>query len=155
MQADLRNFPPIEPFCIRWEAPLMLRDNELNPEDLKTKSGRSAKEPTDEEVLSIFPDVWPDGKPRNALRSHGELERAFKLHKFNKNGVVEWCNKLEEQGKIMVVRGQAHNQVLAGRPDPVAAFEQARPRAEKALAKLRRKNSRFDQFSILPGGQEN
>ena len=31
----LRNFPPLEPFVVRWEYPLMVREDDLNPEHLK------------------------------------------------------------------------------------------------------------------------
>ena len=31
----LRNFPPFEPFVVRWEYPLMVRVDDLNPEHLK------------------------------------------------------------------------------------------------------------------------
>ncbi len=35
VEATLRNFKPLEPFCIRWEYPLMQKDATLNPRKLK------------------------------------------------------------------------------------------------------------------------
>lgn len=50
----LRNTPPVEPFVLRWQAPLMLRDDGLSPEKLKKpKMGRS-KQFADEDVLKVL-----------------------------------------------------------------------------------------------------
>ncbi|PWT77950.1 MAG: hypothetical protein C5B58_16005 [Acidobacteria bacterium] len=44
VEATLRNFPPIEPFCVRWEYPLFVLDDKLNPADLKKpETGRKQK----------------------------------------------------------------------------------------------------------------
>ena len=42
VEATLRNFPPIEPFCVRWEYPLFVSDETLDPAKLKQpkKGGR-------------------------------------------------------------------------------------------------------------------
>ena len=36
LEATLRNFPPMEPFVVKWDYPLFVRDASLNPADLKT-----------------------------------------------------------------------------------------------------------------------
>lgn len=36
----LRNFPHIDPFVVRWQFPLMLPQDDLNPDDLKKQAGR-------------------------------------------------------------------------------------------------------------------
>lgn len=36
----LRNFPPVEPFVVRWQFPLMQRDADLDPAALKQRAGR-------------------------------------------------------------------------------------------------------------------
>ena len=36
LEATLRNFPPIEPFVVKWNYPLFVRDASLDPADLKT-----------------------------------------------------------------------------------------------------------------------
>lgn len=43
IEATLRNFKPIEPFCLRWEWPLMVRDDEADPGKLKRSGGKTAK----------------------------------------------------------------------------------------------------------------
>jgi len=35
VEPTLRNLPPVEPFVVRWKFPLMVRDDELDPTDLK------------------------------------------------------------------------------------------------------------------------
>jgi hypothetical protein len=44
VEATLRNFAPFEPFVVRWEYPRFVRDNTLDPAELKQpkKGGRSA-----------------------------------------------------------------------------------------------------------------
>ncbi len=39
----LRNLQPQEPFCVRWEYPVMVKDEELDPKLLKTLKGRPKK----------------------------------------------------------------------------------------------------------------
>ena len=46
----LRNFPPVEPFVVRRAHPLMVRDEELDPKDLK-KPGESQQKYSDEDIL--------------------------------------------------------------------------------------------------------
>jgi hypothetical protein len=40
VDATLRNFKPLEPFCVRWQYPLMRRDDSLDPVKLKQVVGR-------------------------------------------------------------------------------------------------------------------
>jgi hypothetical protein len=39
VDATVRNFAPINPFVLRWEHPLMVRDGTLNPADVKKQAG--------------------------------------------------------------------------------------------------------------------
>lgn len=43
VESILRNFAPVEPFVVRWEFPLLLPQENLNPQDLKTPGGRPAQ----------------------------------------------------------------------------------------------------------------
>ena len=43
IETTLRNFPPMEPFCVRWNFPIMERDAMLNPTKLKQVGGRPKK----------------------------------------------------------------------------------------------------------------
>lgn len=42
VEATLRNFAPISPFVVRWDWPLFLRDDDLNPENLKSAKGTNS-----------------------------------------------------------------------------------------------------------------
>ncbi len=43
VEMTLRNFPPQDPFVIRWDYPRMIRDNGLDPSRLKVQRGRKAE----------------------------------------------------------------------------------------------------------------
>lgn len=53
VEATLRNYPPIEPFVVRWKFPLMTIDEQLDPAELKQKAGRPQKAKPDE-VLDLL-----------------------------------------------------------------------------------------------------
>jgi hypothetical protein len=55
VDAILRNFAPIEPFVVKREHPLMVREDELDPTKLKKKPGVS-KQYSDEEILAPLTD---------------------------------------------------------------------------------------------------
>ena len=40
VEATLRSFPRIEPFVVRWDNPLFVREKDLNPDNLKQPGGR-------------------------------------------------------------------------------------------------------------------
>lgn len=50
----LRNFPPVKPFGVRWEFPLMHRDDEIDPAQLKGRGGRPRKH-LPEDLLELLP----------------------------------------------------------------------------------------------------
>jgi hypothetical protein len=51
----LRNCPPVEPFCVRWEFPLMRPADEMDPADLKQPAGSSKKVVTVDDAVAAFP----------------------------------------------------------------------------------------------------
>lgn len=55
VDAILRNFAPIEPFVVRREHPLMVRDEGLNPNDLK-QAGATKQKYSDEDILESLND---------------------------------------------------------------------------------------------------
>jgi hypothetical protein len=40
VETVLRNLPPTDPFVVRWDFPLFVRDDSLDPDRLRTKAGR-------------------------------------------------------------------------------------------------------------------
>jgi hypothetical protein len=125
IEATLRNFPPIPPFCVRWKYPVMELADELDPADLKQGGARSKHVPTDEEFVSIFPknDDWAGCDPRSGLLSSAEITTEFKLRMFDKDALVGCRDRAEKTGKIKVIRGLPKNLMLAGLPEVVEAFK--------------------------------
>jgi RecA-family ATPase len=55
VEATFRNFKPVEPFVVRWQYPLMRRDESLDPTRLKKPAGRKPDyDPAD--LLRALPD---------------------------------------------------------------------------------------------------
>ena len=52
----LRNFPPLAPFTVRWQFPLMERADELDPAKLKRAGGRKPGH-SPEELLALLPEA--------------------------------------------------------------------------------------------------
>jgi hypothetical protein len=77
----LRNFPPLKPFVVRWEYPLMVREDALNPEHLKPqRNGNPPKHHSVEEIMAHVPHDKPIDK--NELR--GKASKAkIALNKIN------------------------------------------------------------------------
>jgi hypothetical protein len=119
VEATLRNFKPLEPFCIEWEYPLMKLTNAFSPKDLKKAHNRQVRcVPDALEVLELFPKR-SSRDPRKALLSNKDLEQLFKEKGFDKNSIVSIRDELENGNFIKVLRNRPRNEVLAGRPELV------------------------------------
>ena len=164
IEPTLRNFPPVAPFCVRWEYPVMALAAELQPGHLKQpgKVGRAA--PLDQEFLDFFPKKWSQNNPRAALLSNSELTQCFQDGHFDKGSLVSCRDRAEKRGEIVVIRGLPYNQILAGPPDAARAFEhqQAEERAQRARKSPRKHTETASQcpgattqFVSPPGELEN
>jgi AAA domain len=80
VDAILRNFAPILPFVVKREHPLMVREDELDPADLKKKPGASKKF-SDDEILSPLRDGTPLSKKQWFQTVHAETD--ISLASFN------------------------------------------------------------------------
>lgn len=63
IEMTLRNFPPVEPFAIRWEYPRMVRDAMLDPSQLRQARGGRVEEFSVDSVLKylsepLTPGAW-------------------------------------------------------------------------------------------------
>jgi hypothetical protein len=59
----LRNFPPFEPFVLRWDYPLLKRDDGLDPKHLKARKNPNTGKPcTVEDVMAHVPHKEPIDK---------------------------------------------------------------------------------------------
>ena len=79
--AILRNFPPFKPFVLHWECPLMVRENDIDPERLKARRPTNpAKHHTIEEIMAHVPHDEPIDK--NVLRENAN-KAGIALNKIN------------------------------------------------------------------------
>ena len=53
VEATLRNLKPVEPFSVRWQYPVMIRDQALNPNKLKTAITKTAQFTEDQLIAPI------------------------------------------------------------------------------------------------------
>jgi hypothetical protein len=53
VEATLRNLKPVEPFSVRWQYPVMIRDQALNPNKLKTAVTKSPQFTEDQLIAPI------------------------------------------------------------------------------------------------------
>lgn len=73
VEMTLRNFPPPEPFVIRWEYPCMVRDGGLNPDKLrKPKNGRPASYTT-ADIMQHLADGMTSSQWQIACKEDGGL----------------------------------------------------------------------------------
>jgi hypothetical protein len=104
VEATLRNFAPLDPFVVRWQFPLFVRDNTLDPAELKVP-GKTKRDKAAEQERR-------DGEHRDqllrVLRSHadGETARTLRIEAglnpatFNKAVAVLLQEGRAEMGKI-------------------------------------------------------
>lgn len=97
VDATLRNFAPIEPFVVKWQYPLMVRDANLDPAKLKkTRTGAAAKYSV-KDILDVLElKTMATAKLEKAVRdetgmSHGAFYDIFKAAKAQ--------NKIKKTGK--------------------------------------------------------
>jgi hypothetical protein len=77
----LRNFKPFEPFVLRWEYPLMVRDDALDPKHLKARKNPNSSKPCSiEQLMAHVPTDKPIDK--NLLRQNAN-KADIALNKIN------------------------------------------------------------------------
>ncbi|HZR17964.1 MAG TPA: AAA family ATPase [Verrucomicrobiae bacterium] len=90
-EATLRNFPPVKPFAVTWEFPLMGRNDSLDPTKLEGQSGRP-KTHTAGVILSLLPaDGFTSTEWQKMALSEKEISRAtfYRLR-----------DELDKQGRV-------------------------------------------------------
>jgi hypothetical protein len=96
VEATLRNHPPIEPFVVEWEFPLMRRNDNLDPTRLKQPGGAPRKV-THEQMLKLL-----DGKD---LKVNAWRERAQGDLGISESTFWRVKRELMQQDKIMEIAG--------------------------------------------------
>ena len=79
VEATLRNFKPLEPFVIRWDYPIMRRDESLDPGRLKQAQGGRKTLYTAEKVLAVLGD---DALTTAEWRKRAEEKTGMSRSKF-------------------------------------------------------------------------
>jgi hypothetical protein len=92
VEATLRNHPPVEPFVVRWEYPLFMVDDSLDPFDLK-KAGRKP-ETSPDDVLDVLAKPLTEAEWRELARtklgiSRRTFERRLEVIETKKTAVFQ------------------------------------------------------------------
>jgi hypothetical protein len=91
VEATLRNSPPIDPFVVRWQYPLMRRDESLDPAKLKQQHGRPPKH-TEAKLL----DVLKGGKKRKKLSTTAWQKECWSEKGIPKSTFYELLEKVKK-----------------------------------------------------------
>jgi hypothetical protein len=91
----LRNFKPFEPFVLRWELPLMVRDDALDPKHLKAR-----KNPNDGKPCSI--EQMMAHVPLNEPIDKNLLIEKVRATEIGVNRVRDLINLAVNEGKLFV-----------------------------------------------------
>jgi hypothetical protein len=91
----LRNFKPFEPFVLRWELPLMVRDDGLDPKHLKAR-----KNPNDGKPCSI--EQMMAHVPLNEPIDKNLLIEKVRATEIGVNRVRDLINLAVNEGKLFV-----------------------------------------------------
>ena len=90
-ECTLRNFAPVDAFGLRWDFPLLDRDDELDPMALKKKGGGN-KRYQHEDVLSQIPTT---GVSKGGLFARTNEETGMAKNSFNRI-----MNEMTKAGKV-------------------------------------------------------
>jgi len=96
IDTTLRHFRPIDPFCLRWEYPLMVRDDDADPCDLKRPGNRTTKY-TPKQVLDALGD--------DALTTREWQIRVHQLYGMSDRTFLNKKRELVESEKVIKVGG--------------------------------------------------
>jgi hypothetical protein len=94
VEATLRNFKPLEPFVVRWQYPLMRRDDELDPAKLKQLGGRKREH----EASAILPLIEREPLSTSAWQKLAESECGVSKRTF-----YRLYKDLKERGRIVEI----------------------------------------------------
>jgi hypothetical protein len=78
VELTLRNFAPVAPFVVRWQYPMMRRDESLDPSKLKKVGGRKAEHDASD-LLSLLPEKGSTNQQwiKDAEEQRGISKRTF------------------------------------------------------------------------------
>jgi len=96
VESVLRNHPPIADFCVRWQFPLMVRDDSLDPSDLKRAKGGAPRKVSDQKLIALLepqplrPTVWQEKSGLASSTFYDRVEQLKAAGRIMKNENGEW-----------------------------------------------------------------
>jgi hypothetical protein len=113
VDAILRNHPPIEPFVVRWEFPLFVLADELDPEHLK-KPGGAPRKVKDDELLELFTE---------GARGSQVVKTAMGKFDCGERAVYDGLKRLREAGRLILKEGDTNAHRKTEHEDPKETFD--------------------------------
>lgn len=105
VEGTLRNSPPLKPFCVRFEHPLMVRDAELDPRDLK-KAGAGQKKYSEQQLIEAL-DHEPIGRQEWFKKVNDRTKMSERTFDALKKKLPKTEIKKDNAGRWMRVRVDA------------------------------------------------
>jgi hypothetical protein len=93
VEPTLRNFAPMDPFCVRWVHPLMERDEEADPDKLKV-NGRKVEKYTTQQLLEVLGD-------QELITTEWGLQTAHRTG-MKKRTFLEKLTKIKDDKTILI-----------------------------------------------------
>jgi hypothetical protein len=120
----LRNFPPMPAFVVRREHPLMVRAEDLAPEDLKQpRNGKRAPKPvpTLEMFMDLFPKIQKEDLAKSSL-GNPEISAIFKERGWDLGSIKSLKEDAQKKGRLKMDT-RAHNRQFFIRAEVLSQFE--------------------------------
>jgi hypothetical protein len=92
VEAHLRNFPPVEPFGLRWDHPIWVRDDDLDPNDVKRSPLQRAKKSFD-----LIMDHLPE---EGVIERSKLIDRVTEFESVGKRWVEEGIKALLNENRL-------------------------------------------------------
>ena len=99
VEATLRSFPRIEPFVVRWDNPLFVREKDLNPDNLKQPGGRPQSYFTKDLVECLDGAILTTGEFQHLVQTETGMTKAtfYRLLKECKESGVLHKSKVDNK----------------------------------------------------------
>ena len=121
----LRNHAPMQPFVVRWQFPLMVKDAGLDPDAVKqpkTPGGKKKTAVTMDEFLTLFSDNWQPGKIREACIGVTQLRNMFIEAGWGRDQADRLREDAKQMRKLAELRAPKDNAIWIGKPHVIAAL---------------------------------
>jgi hypothetical protein len=97
VEMTLRNFPPPDPFVIRWEYPQMRRDDDLDPKALKQPRNGRTPEHSVSDILEHLSEPMTVSTWQKACKSESGISEASFYRRFKE---AKFSHEVEKSGNL-------------------------------------------------------